>query len=108
MVIKRELVGRWSSKGSWLGDGHQKGAIGEVVIRRELMGRWSQKRVMVGRSSSKGSLWGGDHQNGSWLGRWSSKGSWWGGGHQKRADGEVVTKKGDGGKVVIKRELMGR
>ena len=43
MVIKRELVGRWSSKGSWWGDGHQKGADGEVVIRRELMGRWSSK-----------------------------------------------------------------
>ena len=37
--MKIELVGRWSSKGSWLGDGHQKGAIGEVVIKRELMGR---------------------------------------------------------------------
>ena len=33
MVIKREL---------W-GGGHQKGADGEVVIKRELMGRWSSK-----------------------------------------------------------------
>ena len=40
-----ELVGRWSSKGSWWGGGHQKGAGG----------RWS----------SKGSYWGGGHQKGA-------------------------------------------
>ena len=62
----------------WCEGGHQQGAVVEEVIKRKL-------------------VW-----------RWSSKGSYWGGGHQKRADGEVVTKKGDGGKVVIKRELMGR
>ena len=43
MVIKRELMGRWSSKMSWWEGGHQKGAGGEVVIKRELMGRWSSK-----------------------------------------------------------------
>ena len=53
-----ELVGRWSSKGSWfevvikgswLGRRHQKGADVEVVIKRELMGRWSSKKELVGR-----------------------------------------------------------
>ena len=82
MVIKREQIGRWSSKGTRWG----------VVIKSELMGRWSSKgaggKVLIKRElmwmwSSTGS-------------RWSSKGSWWGGGHQKGA-----------GVGVIKRELMG-
>ena len=85
VVIKRELVMTTSSKGSFW----------EVVIRRELLGKTSPK--LVGMTIKR-----------ELVGRWSSKGSYWGGGHQKRADGEVVTKKGDGGKVVIKRELMGR
>ena len=38
-VIKMELLGRWSSKGSWWGGGHQKGASREVVIKRVLIGR---------------------------------------------------------------------
>ena len=41
VVIKRELIGRWSSEGSWCGGCYQKGADGEVVIKRELKGRWS-------------------------------------------------------------------
>ena len=44
MVIKRELMRRWSSEGSWCGGGYHKGADGEVVIKRELKGRWSGKR----------------------------------------------------------------
>ena len=64
MVIKRELLGRWSSKGSWWGGGHQKGADGEVVIKNEMVEGGHQqgavgeeviKRELVGRWSSKGS-----------------------------------------------------
>ena len=43
MVIKRELMGWWSSKWSWWGGERQKGTGGEVVIKRELVGRWSSK-----------------------------------------------------------------
>ena len=39
MVIKRELMGRWSSERSWYGGGYQKGADREIVIKRELKGR---------------------------------------------------------------------
>ena len=40
MVIKRELMGRWSSERSWYGGGYQKGADSrEIVIKRELKGR---------------------------------------------------------------------
>ena len=43
VVIKRELVGLWSSKGSYWRGGHQRGAGGEVVINNELVGRWISK-----------------------------------------------------------------
>ena len=44
--MKKELMGRWSSKGASEGGGHQKGADGEVVIKDE-------------------SWWGGGHQQGA-------------------------------------------